>query len=339
MDGGAARAVGGWLSARERPAPLSETQVRFLRSCLNPGPERATAFATWSTTVGDRLSGLRDPASADRHLMALLYDALTTAGVDAPAEFLSVLRASTVHEEIRWDAVAAAGAEVLGVLKEARIEPLVVGGTALAFGSYRSPALRHCHNIDLLVAPSLLERSRQALGRDFDCHQEDGRLLVDHPSGTRLAVGVRLHRASFGLAPDTFGRPIRAVEVGGRSVRTLEPADLLAQVCTNAASVLFPGLRWVADAALLVEDPGLDWERLRDHARLARCAVPVLRTLAALRSLRGARNPTGSRPRAATGRRRRTGRQTRARGAASGRLGIWSAAPLITQQAAARSTP
>ena len=207
---------------------------------------------------------------------------------------------------------------MIWVLEEARIELVVVGGTALAFGSYRSPALRHCHNIDLLVAPPLLERSREALGRDFDCQQEDERLLVRHPSG---------NTARAWCPP-----PSRLVRPGAKQLRPADPSHrgrrpirANARACRSAR----PGVHQHGVGSR----PGPALGRRRGAPRPGpRARLGSTRRPRAARSVRsataphsgrtslgeGVRHLTRRRPRAATGRRPRTGRQTRARRATSG---------------------
>src|SRR5580698_3015328 len=92
----------------------TEAQTLFLQCCLLPVRGRGTAFRAWLELVGDPARGVADPLSADRQLAALLYHALRTGEVEAPASFLSALRVATLHEQLRAETVAAAAAEVLG---------------------------------------------------------------------------------------------------------------------------------------------------------------------------------------------------------------------------------
>lgn len=254
-----------------------------MRLCLAPAGE------AWRA-VTDLKALLADPLVRGAGLMPLLLHAAPGGAGGPSPEVRSVLRASTAHEHVRLDAVGPACAEA--IRSEAR-PPLVLRGVALAFGTYDEPVLRHCHDLDLLVAGP-------AGGRT-------------HPSGLPIAR----HASLFGPALpavrlDDVAADAVPVVVAGQEARALHPADALVHVCGHAATRGRPaGPLWGLDAAMLVRrHPDLDWDRVVARARawqVSGAVAPLLawltRELAvavpghALAALRDAARRTGPRAR------------------------------------------
>jgi hypothetical protein len=253
----------------------NEVQSRFLRACLLEGTAGREAFRAWSAAFDDPLDGLRRPDCADRQLLPLLYRARGADDGTVPGTVLSVLRAAVVHEELRTESLGAAAGEAIGLLQAVGIEPLVVGGAALAWGVYPTAALRHCHNIDLLVSPSEHAAARSALGtfEALDDPSPGGHALrLTHPSGTRISLHAELHRAGRSAPP---GLERHGISIAGRPTVALGPSDLLVQMCANAAAAIDPGLRWLADGSLVCAGGRVDWDRVHAHAALARRTAPL----------------------------------------------------------------
>ncbi|HEX4521459.1 MAG TPA: nucleotidyltransferase family protein [Gaiellaceae bacterium] len=241
-----------------------------MRACLVDGEAGSEALRDWLARVGDPVEGLRSPAGADRHLLPLLHHTRHAAG-SIPDAIRSILRAAVAHEELRAEAMGAAAAEALHRLSAAGVDPLVVGGAVLAWGDYPAPALRHCHNIDLLVTVGELAPARTALA-GFEVVGDGSSLRVTHPSGTRIALHTELHRAGR-RAPARL--ETRELELSGSRVRALGPSDLVVQLCSNAAAAIDPGLRWLADGAFVCAGGRIDWDRARKHATVARRTAPL----------------------------------------------------------------
>jgi hypothetical protein len=91
-----------------------------------------------------------------------------------------------------------------------------------------------------------------------------------HPSGTPIAVVPALLAGSPG---DLVARGER-VYLAGTEVVALGTADQLVQVCANAVARLDPGLRYLADGWILCAG-AVDWDRVLEHAALARRTAPV----------------------------------------------------------------
>lgn len=280
-----------------RPTPA---QSELLVACLDRGAAGSKALTTWIETAGDPLAGLRDPARADRHLLPLLHQARRN---ELPAELAPVLHAAVVHEELRAKAVGTAAAEAVSELQEAGFDPLLTGGAALAWGYYEAPLLRHCHNIDLLVTDA--DGARAAL-------RERGVLEAGrHPSGTPIAVVSKLHPASE--TPEDLAAHGVPVDLAGVSVRALGAADLLVQACANAAARFDPGLRYLADG-WIVSSGTIDWDRIQQHAEIARRTAPVSTVLEWLAGHGGTAAPAELRASLARSRRVELGRTLLATG-------------------------
>jgi hypothetical protein len=252
----------------------NDVQSEFLRACLVDGAAGREGLRTWLAGFDDPLEGLRRPDCADRQLLPLLHRARRDDGA-VPAAVLRLLKAAVVHEELRTEAIGAAAGDALDGLRDAGIEPLVIGGAALAWGIYPAPALRHCHNIDLLVAPGELAPARSALGA-FAALDDPApaacSLRLTHPSGTRISLHSELHRGGRS-APAGLER--RGISIAGRAVDALGPSDLLVQLCGNAAAAIDPGLRWLADGSFVCSGGLVDWGRAHSHATLARRTAPL----------------------------------------------------------------
>ena len=260
-----------------RRAPLGDVQAPssvqsdFALAALQEGDRGRRALEAWLAAAGDPVAGLRDPALADRHLFALLQH--TRRGETEPVELFSILRAAAVHEGLRAETIGAAAAEAIGALDDAGVEVLVTGGAALAWARYPAAPLRHCHNIDLLVASRDLVGGRAAL--ELECVDEAAPVRLLHPSGTRITLQTRLHREPSRSAPSDLGARSIAFELAGTPARALGAADQLVQVAANAAAVFDPGLRWVADGWFAGFGADLDWDRVREHAVLAHRTAPL----------------------------------------------------------------
>jgi len=254
------------------------SQTLLLRAALGTSPASDTAFNSWLRTVSDPLAGLVDPVSGDRRLLALLYDSLRSEESALPTTVRSRLRAATAHEELRADVLAQAGEEIVTELDMAGISPTLVGGGAVAYRAYTSPALRHCDSLDLLVAPGQLGAARAALA-SFSCNVDGGRLLVVHPSGSRVTVLDRLYLDPRRGCPADLGRRAFAVTIGRASVGTLSPADSLVEMCASASFTVAPGISWLADCALLIATDEVDWQQVTEHAACARAARVTNRAL------------------------------------------------------------
>jgi hypothetical protein len=286
MSGDSSR---GELFARLLPTP---EQTLLLRCLLLPREQAAEAWADWLEITGDTRVLLRPGARSVRGLNVALLDALRRNGLDAPPETLSVLKLAALKEEMRSQAYRRVLAGTLHALARHEVPVIVSKGAALAGTAYPHPALRHCHDIDLLVAPAELERAALAATeagfRDATPQppQREGSRRLVHLDGLPLELHTRPlpGTASPALVEDWWSAA-RTVRLSGADTRTASSTLGLLQVCALAFfTPARSSLRWVTDCWHIIhgdEPPG--WTELcaaAHHAQLSRCLSVMLGYLA-----------------------------------------------------------
>jgi len=178
---------------------------------------------------------------------------------------------------------------LLQVLQNHRIDLLLLKGAAF-LNLYRSRGrLRSLEDIDILIRPEDLERTAKILGDHgfsgpktpsskpllelLGFHHD---LAVKSPKGITLDVHWYLvSEAPHAPAEDDFWRDTVPQDLAGFSGRTLQLTDQFMHTCLHGAQWNeVPPVRWLADAAMLV-DTGLDWDRLEKQARRLEQIEPV----------------------------------------------------------------
>jgi hypothetical protein len=175
----------------------------------------------------------------------------------------SLCRAARVHEELR---LAALGPSLGNALAALGGRPVVLRGVALGHTVYDHPALRHCHDIDLLVP------------RDAVTAIGDGGFPV---SGHRRLLAVAPVQVGWA---EVLGQTIE-IHVEGVTAHALSPSIELIGVCVHAATSGRPhSLLWTIDAALLIRAGNVAWEGVVNQAREWRVDSHAAKTLAWLRA-------------------------------------------------------
>eukprot|EP01136_Pigoraptor_vietnamica_P025436 Opistho-1_new@6978 len=149
---------------------------------------------------------------------------------------------------------------------------LFVKGSSLAMLAYGELGLKWAWDIDLLTSPGGAPLARAILeGLGYALYEPEGldarkferfldlekECIFIHPE-TRIAVELhwKLVDNPYLLPGIDVGSPVRAVQVGGRALRTLEDAPLLAYLLVHGTLHAWSRLKWLADvAALLVRYP------------------------------------------------------------------------------------
>jgi hypothetical protein len=156
-------------------------------------------------------------------------------------------------------------------------------GAALAETVYAHPALRHSHDIEILIPDAELSEVRSSLeplgfgvsGRKAAARDS---LELVHESGLPLVLRRELFEVPFynAIAAAVAARA-ELTDLLGTRVRVLSPADALLHGCGHAFHS--PGResqRWILDAWFLIaRRRGLDWEALVRTAADARLSVPL----------------------------------------------------------------
>ncbi|HYB52773.1 MAG TPA: nucleotidyltransferase family protein [Thermoanaerobaculia bacterium] len=255
-----------------------------MKAGLLAGAPARESWDRWRETTG----GFADDAA--RRLLPLVEWNLKRgcAGATEPG-FLE-------NEWIQSEERVAHAIAVLQDLTDRGLRPVALKGLALAHLVYPHQALRPMGDIDLLVAPAEFEPARAAL--------EHGgwRPVVTEPS-SRLRhlhglayqkpgwpeVDLHAHALLECCSPEAdrgfFARVIE-LEISGRRIWTLSPADHLLCICVHGLRwSAVPAVYWAADALLLLRRHGaeLNWDVLVQEARTRDLALPVASALRWLR--------------------------------------------------------
>lgn len=281
----------------------SPEQTWLLRACLLDGGDGREAWRTWRDLAGDPKAAMAEDRWSVKRLLPALYAALRRNGAVVDATLLPYLKLAYVREQIRSRTYLGICHEILTTLAQAGVPFVVLRGAALATTAYPDPAIRHCHDISLLVHESDVPQATEVL-------QRNGLQPVHVAASAGVIVGaaavlrhattlpVELHARLFGIplydVPTSAVWPrTRQMSVAGARALVLAPADALLHVCGHAA--YSPGresLRWVCDAwYLIAANPALDWELLLESARRGRLTLPLAVTLRYLSAQLGATIP------------------------------------------------
>jgi hypothetical protein len=169
---------------------------------------------------------------------------------------------------------------ILDRLEAAGIQALPYKGPALAAAAYGDTALREFVDLDILVAPSDVERACVCLQDDgyrplhtWTPKQERHELRFGHArSLTRGGILVEMHWAiaegTYALPRDTaplFHRATRT-SLGGRKVSAFAAEDLLVLLCVHGSMHFWSRLAWVCDVAQVLTSVELDPATVRQRA-------------------------------------------------------------------------
>jgi hypothetical protein len=183
---------------------------------------------------------------------------------------------------------------------------LVIKGPVLSEHLYPSADLRTYEDLDLLIPPRSFERAVEALreagslllDRNWELTRADtrGQLHLQLPMGTLADAHWHLLnrgsvREGFAIRTDELFERAREVEVGDRSLPTLDPVDTLLHVALHAALSGGDRLIWLKDIerVLLVEQP--PWEAVIERAKAWKAGRSVAIAFARSRRSLGAPVP------------------------------------------------
>jgi len=163
------------------------------------------------------------------------------------------------------------------------IQALAYKGPTLASMLHGHIGQRQFVDIDLLVHPSDVQKSKAALielgymiGEDFTPRQEKSYVasgyeyvfdLPDARNVLELKWGIlpRFYAIDFDVA-GFFDRSI-TVEVGGRSIPTLCPEDLMLVLCVHAGKHAWGELSLLCDISQLIQSQPIKWDQVFEQAR------------------------------------------------------------------------
>ena len=163
-----------------------------------------------------------------------------------------------------------------------------VKGPTLAAKVYGNLALREFADLDFLVRDADVSNARASLallGYCLQGHRNHAGATTRPRAAGQYAfarddrtVSVELHSEitlrHFPVALDLprLWERSQPVSLGGKTVRTLSPEDLLLFLCVHGAKDFWQQLKWICDIAELALSPEeLDWDQVLDRAHELRC--------------------------------------------------------------------
>ena len=261
--------------------PMPEATL-LLRACLDKGTSGKRACEAWlgnQTEPENQVIGERTKA-----FLPLLFHAVQTHGIDVPGNLRTILRTAAWREELRTRTYRRICRDIFAVLTGKQIPVIVLKGAALAETVYSHPALRHSHDIEILVQRyELHDIAGPLISLGFSPSRKTSRrgsedLELIHQSGLPLVLHRELFQIPFYNAAhsDICSRAQVAV-ISEVPVRVLSPADALFHTCGHAVySPSRESFRWIADAWFIIhKHPDLDWDLLVDCARRSHLALPL----------------------------------------------------------------
>ncbi|CAN5564541.1 hypothetical protein BH24GEM3_BH24GEM3_09160 [soil metagenome] len=173
---------------------------------------------------------------------------------------------------------------LLGLLREHGISAVPFKGLALAAAVYGDTSLRPAGDLDLMLHKHDVLRARDVLLSagyqrqfPFSAAREAAQLRASHQYGFVREDGRVLVELQWGVTVDFLPSPLdvqglwtrlRSVSLGGTSVPTLAPEDLLLLLCVHGTKHCWSRLAWICDVAeLLRMYPELEWKWVVDQAR------------------------------------------------------------------------
>ncbi len=261
----------------------SADDTALLQACLHRGEAAVEGWRKWKSVRPDSESELCAELAKQRVLAPLLGESATRNDIDVGSDVKAYLNAMTVREELRAERFRIIVTETLEILENAGIIPLVVGGTALSFTVYRTPAHRHCHDLDLLVAPDELSPAVNALtGAGFshvpDAAYNGQATVVEHSSGLPVAIRTWvMTTVQHSDKPDATVIEGRSVGVDDLLMNVPSPEAILVHVLGHAA---FSARRrtywWIVDSwHILARHADLDWAKVLAGISDYRLDVPA----------------------------------------------------------------
>jgi hypothetical protein len=215
-----------------------------------------------------------------RRLGPLLFTTLRRHAVPPGPGVTTALRTAYMREELRSKTYHRACRGVFAELDAADVPYVVFRGAALGEVVYADPALRHSHDVNLLLQASDVGHAVDALlGKGYTRLAEaDDAITLRHESGLPVLLHSQFfHHPFFQLSWEDLWSRRAGGSVAGHPVQLLSAADALLHSCCQPLLRPRPSpLIWACDASLLVQrSPELDWECFLAEVERARAVLPV----------------------------------------------------------------
>ncbi len=279
-----------------------------VRSYFQPG---------WPLAAREGIDWPRVVELAERHAVVPLLDRAlhTTTGIST--EVLENLRTRTLIAA-QFDLLLNRElASLLQLLGCERIPVIVLKGPVLRAILYGDAALRTCTDLDLLVDPRDVVRTKKLFearglrlesvvhwqGEDACLRGRDSEVSFYRSSDeARVDLHWRLLPGYFPRAFDQreLWKDLRLVPVASEFAPTLPPERLLLFLCAHGTKHLWDRLGWICDVARFLQvETGLDWDSVLKQAARSDTTRTLLLGLRLASELLGAELPPSIAPLAA----------------------------------------
>lgn len=255
-------------------------QTAALRASLLDGEAGRSAWEAWQQRGWgpERLV----PADLPGRLLPMLAEASCRHQIELQPDLRRILRTARLWEGLRSKRFGAICQKALELLKRREIDFVVLRGTALANTAYPDPALRHCHDCDLLLRADQRDRAVHALlasgFRLAPSQRKSGSTVTVHESGLPICLHERLFPSPHYAAPiEEMWARSQVSQVYGVKARIFSPEDMLLHVCGHAAcSASREHLTWVCDSwMILSKNAALNWQLFSEMAGRCNLGLPL----------------------------------------------------------------
>ena len=256
-------------------------ETALLRACLHEGEAARAGLDLFMQSYPGPHQDVRRAVAPWRALLPLLERSGSRNGLAMGADFQAFVRAARVREERRSDRYFAIAGDAIRMLEAAGVRATVVRGAALSVRVYEHRALRHCHDLDLLIEPRTLHRASASLtGQPFNgsivaATRDD--VIVEHESGLHVSLHTRpFAPAAYEDAERSFLRGRDVVSIDGAEAGTPSNEATLVHVLGHASCAQSRrNLRWVADAWHLIMRTSIDWDDVLARIDAHRLELPL----------------------------------------------------------------
>jgi hypothetical protein len=252
----------------------SRTQELLLRSAVGPPDAARASWWEWGAELD-----IDDIDHASFRLLGLIWRRMEPLGLEHPAA--GRIKGAYRQTWVRSNLLVTAVTPMLRSFSDAGIETLLMKGLPIALEYYQDLGARWMADADVLVPLDRLAEAHALLeSQGWKSINGDPTEVVTIWQGTPYVNAggnqIDLHwRALWQPAPDDdFRAAAVPITVGDVETTTLCREDHLLHTCVHGAIREFaPRITWLADAAVLIGDGDLDWQRFIDRARARQTTV------------------------------------------------------------------
>ncbi|HEY2825571.1 MAG TPA: nucleotidyltransferase family protein [Gemmatimonadales bacterium] len=271
-------------------------QDALLAAVLADENRLGAAVARWISTLRGA-----EPDAASAQLFPFIYHRLSQTGI-APA-LASTLKPYYLRS---WSLNTRLFAELPGVisaLASVAPRPILLKAAGLIPLLEYDLGARMTGDIDVLVPDVAFGAAVAALGRaGWSAHPDEGTVL-----DARFTHAIQMFRGANSVdlhchvleescereADRDFWARAVPVTMNGAEARTLAPNDQMISLCVHGARNVLaaPHLRWLVDAAVIIQRFPIDWRQVTDAGVARHVAHPLADALETLRERTGAAVP------------------------------------------------